>query len=59
MNVFGVVWHLYTASEEGKTMYDEQFLAELEGKPDKDRAFKEFISKKEITSEEMDDMFTQ
>jgi hypothetical protein len=38
-------------------MYDEEFLAELEGRPDKNKAFKEFISKKEVSAEELDDVF--
>lgn len=40
-------------------MYDEKFVEELEGGAKKTDAFREFISKKEITSEEMDDMFTE
>lgn len=41
-------------------MFDDEFIAELDGIKKNPRAvFEEFISRKDVSPEEMDDMFTQ
>lgn len=47
-----------TINGENMCINDEKFVAELEGGQKSEReVFEEFISKKEISTEEMDEMF--